>query len=150
MNKRRITYLLFALALICTLSVSYFWKRSPVTRCYDWAFSAVETKSYVHPEKIVVKPWFGRHQVYAIFMIPGGHLNEKLFQVTIPNTKTYCGVLEFNGSRFEDFKAKSGHYIMRGLLNTRVAFWLIVQGKGRELKQPQNWQVGYSKIEKNR
>ncbi|MEM7556627.1 MAG: hypothetical protein AAF378_21515 [Cyanobacteria bacterium P01_A01_bin.84] len=150
MNKRRITYLLFTLALICTLSVSYFWKRSPIARCHNWAFSSVEEKSYAYPEKIVVKPWKGPHHVYGLFMIPGGHLNEKLFKLTIPNTRTYCGVLEFNGSAYGSFEAKPGYYIMRGLLNTRIALWLILQGRGEELKRSHNWQVGYSKTEKKK
>ncbi|MEM7726820.1 MAG: hypothetical protein AAF208_10670 [Cyanobacteria bacterium P01_A01_bin.45] len=170
MKKRRITYLLFIITLIFTLSLSYFWKRSPIAKCYNWAFSSVQEKYYLHPEKVVVKPWKGPHHVYGIFVIPGGHLNEKLFKVTISNsesnaqsnhtsnnksnnksnTNNYCGVLEFNGSKYGDFVAEPGYYIMRGLLNTRTALWLILQGKGKQLEKPQNWQVGYRKIENNR
>jgi hypothetical protein len=36
---------------------------------------------------------------------------------------------------------------MKGMFNTRFAMKLILQGKKEELKQPQHWNLGYTKIE---
>lgn len=147
MPKRKWIFVLFACVLVGTLGFSYLSGRSPVLGCYQWGFSVNTPKYYTHPEKIVVKPWRGQHNVFAIFMIPGGHLNDKLFTLNIPGENTFCGVLAFGGTvEAEGVRAKPGYYLMKALLNTRTALWVISQGKSDELKQPMNWKVGYSKI----
>jgi hypothetical protein len=151
-RKSHFLYILFAFSLIGILGFSYLSERSPVTNCSTWGFRTADgQKYYTHPEKLVVQPWRGQHHVFGMFMIPGGYLNDTLFTVTIEGNETLCGVLGFAGTGFaEGVYAKPGYYLMKGLLNTRTAFWLIVQGKGEQLQQPLNWTVGYSKIEKKK
>jgi len=145
---RRITYVLFLTSFICIVGFSYVSKKSPVVACAQWGFSSKVEKYYVHPSKVVVEPWRGQHHVYGIFQIPGGHLNDKLLKVEIPGSKTYCGILAYGGTASIDgVNAKPGHYLMKGMLNTRFALQLILQGKEEQLKQPQNWNLGYTKIE---
>ncbi|MFH7028549.1 MAG: hypothetical protein ACHBN1_24940 [Heteroscytonema crispum UTEX LB 1556] len=149
MRKSHFLYTLFVLSLIGILGFSYISERSPVTNCNTWESRAAKgEKYYIHPEKIVVQPWRGEHHVFAMFMIPGGYLNDKLFTVTIEENETICGILAFAGTSFaEGVYAKPGYYLMKALFNTRTALWLIVQGKGEQLQQPLNWTLGYSKIE---
>jgi hypothetical protein len=138
---------LFTLALIAAICLSYVSKRSPVLSCHAWGFSDSIPKYYVQPEKVFVKPWKGQHHVFGIFMLPGGYVNDKLFKVTVPGEGTFCGVLAYGGTtQIEGVEAKPGYYLMKGLLNTRTALWIISQGKRDELKQKANWRVGYSKI----
>ncbi|MEA5573174.1 hypothetical protein [Calothrix sp. UHCC 0171] len=138
--------MLFTITLIGIIGYTYLSKRSPIFSCYEWGFSSNATKYYTHPEKIVVKPWRGQHHVFGIFMIPGGYLNDNLFKLEIPGEQTYCGVLAYEGTvEAEGVRAKPGAYLMKGLLNTRTALWLISQGKVDELKKIENWKVGYSK-----
>ncbi|NJL81313.1 MAG: hypothetical protein HC836_07785 [Richelia sp. RM2_1_2] len=145
---RKFTYILFLFSLIGILGFSYVSKKSPVTACYEWGFSSQAEKYYVYPEKIVVEPLRGRHHVYGIFQIPGGYLNDKLLQLEIPGKGTYCGILSYSGTVTTDgVYAKPGHYLMKGMLNTRIAIALILQGKQKELQQLDNWKLGYTKIE---
>ncbi|MEM6753126.1 MAG: hypothetical protein AAF630_09180 [Cyanobacteria bacterium P01_C01_bin.38] len=145
---RKITYLLFLSSLICIVGFSYVSKKSPGIACDSWGFSSNTEKYYIHPEKIVVEPWKGQHHVYGIFQIPGGYLNDKMLKLEIPGIKTYCGILAYGGTvAIDGVQAKPGHYLMKGMLNTRFAIKLIMQGKQKELKQPQNWNLGYTKIE---
>jgi hypothetical protein len=148
-RKRQLIYILFVLSLIGILGFSYLSERSPVVNCSEWGFRGKGEKYYAHPEKIVVQPWFGRHNVFALFVIPGGYLNERMFTVTIEGNETICGILDYigNGSS-QGIYAKPGYYVMKGLLNTRTAVSLIFQGKGEQLQQPLNWRVGYYKTEK--
>ncbi len=151
MLLRKFTYILFLSSLICVLGFSYVAKKSPVTACHQWGFSSKAEKHYTHPEKIVVEPWRGQHHVYGIFQIPGGYLNDKLLKVEIPGNGTYCGVLSYGGTVATDgVYAKPGHYLMKGMLNTRFAIKLMLEGKQEELKQSNNWNLGYTKIEKKR
>ncbi|MBF2064542.1 MAG: hypothetical protein IGS39_09005 [Calothrix sp. C42_A2020_038] len=147
MRKQKLIYILFTLSLIGVMGFSYLSEKSPVLECHWWGFSDNSPKYYTHPEKVVVEPWRGQHHVYGIFMIKGGYLNDKQFTLTVGGDQTFCGVLAFGGTtELEGVRAKPGYYLMKALLNTRIALWLISQGKGSELKQLTNWKVGYSKI----
>jgi hypothetical protein len=146
-RKRNFIYILFTLALVGVMGFSYLSEKSPVVGCKWWGFSDNTPKYYLHPEKVVVKPWRGQHHVYAIFMVPGGYLNDRQFTFSVQGEKTYCGILGYEGTtEAEGVRAKPGYYLMKGLLNTRIALWVISQGKGGELKESTNWKVGYSKI----
>ncbi|NJL63586.1 MAG: hypothetical protein HC903_19320 [Methylacidiphilales bacterium] len=143
--KYKYLYILFTLVLIGIIGYSYLSKRSPIVGCDESGFSNKFPKSYVYPEKIIVKPWRGQHHVYGIFMIPGGHINDKLFTLNIPGEPTFCGVMEYKGTvEAEGVRAKPGSYLMKGLINTRTALRVISQGKVDELKKPNNWKLGYT------
>lgn len=148
MRKNKLLYILFALSLLSILGFSYvsdFSERSPITSCREWGFySSKGEKHYTHPEKIVIKPWVGPHNVYGIFMIPSGYDNDFFFTVTIDETEVHCGVFKYAGTKLaESINTKREYYVIKGFLNTRVALGLILQGKGDQLKQAQNWKVGY-------
>jgi hypothetical protein len=145
-SKYKYLYILFVVVLIGVISYGYLSKRSPIVGCDESGFSKNTPKSYIHPEKIIVKPWHGQHHVFGIFMIPNGHINDKLFKLNIPGEPTFCGVLEYKGTfEAEGIRGKSGFYLMKGLINTRTALWVISQGKANDLKKPDNWKLGYTK-----
>lgn len=147
-KKRNVLYIiLFALTLICILSFSYLTEKYPIVGCEPWGFSSSGKKGYTNPVKVVVEPWLGRHHVYALFNIPIGYINDKLFSVKIDETETYCGIFITGGDKeIAGVFPQPGHYLMQGMLNTRIAIGLIFQGQGDKLKEPENWQVGYSKV----
>jgi hypothetical protein len=147
-RKNQLLNILFALSLLSILGFSYVSKlseRSPITSCAEWGFfSSKGEKYYTHPEKIVLKPWVGQHHVYGLFMIPDGYVNDILFTVTINKTEIHCGIIGYGDRKFATgINTKPGYYLIKGFLNTRVALRLILQGKGDQLKQPQNWKMGY-------
>ncbi|MEB3177736.1 MAG: hypothetical protein VKL59_01635 [Nostocaceae cyanobacterium] len=161
---RKLTYTLLGLTLVSTLSLPFISKVSAKVSdfsrkgtgikngftCQTSNFQAYKPtegkKSYATPEKIVIEPWRGEHNVYAIFTIPGGHYNDRRFTVTVDGVGTYCGTLQFAGTEVADgVPAKPGYYLMRGHLRTRATLWLMMQGKGDELYKATNWKVGYAK-----
>ncbi|NMG08257.1 hypothetical protein [Brasilonema sp. UFV-L1] len=153
MYKSKITYFLFALTLILVLSWTTISKLPNALTCQqsNVVQATGSERHYTHPDKVIVEPWRGEHHVYAIFMIPGGYLNDKFFTVTIKGAGTFCGVFNFAGTTVADgVYAKPGHYLMKALFKTRIAVGLIAQGKKDELKDPRNWRVGYTKIEEKR
>ncbi|WP_414752275.1 hypothetical protein [Anabaena sp. CCY 9910] len=143
--------ILFALTLVCVISVYYIWnlfERSPVTSC-DTPYGFLQTKQakyYTFAEEIVVQPWRGQHHVYALFQIPDGYQHEYLFRLKIPGESTQCGgLMPLDKNILAGISRKQGYYPVRGYLNTRIALNLIIQGKLNQLNQPQNWQLGYVK-----
>ena len=149
MYKSKITYVLFTLTLLIILSWTTIAKLPNALTCQQSnVIRATGERHYTHPDKIVIEPWRGEHHVYAIFMIPGGYVNDKLFTVTIKGVGSFCGELDFGGTSVAyGVTAKPGHYLMKALFLSRAAVWLIAQGKGDELKQPANWRLGYGKLE---
>lgn len=93
------------------------------------------------PCRVVIEPWKGRHNVYAIFMLPIEDKSQKWLVVHIQEGETYCGGIERVGTGFEGLQAKPGYQLVKACLRTRTSTRLIVRGFGEQLKDPQNWRL---------
>ncbi|BAT54227.1 unknown protein [Nostoc sp. NIES-3756] len=151
MLKKSLFYIFFALSLFGVMGVSFIsdkLERSPVMSCnmpYGF-FQTKNAKYYTYPDKIVIQPWRGPHHTYAVFQIPNGYQHEYLFRLKIPKEPIHCGGLApVEQNVLAGIPRKQGYYLTRGYLNTRIALNLIFQGKINQLKQPQNWRLGYVK-----
>ncbi|MCC5637885.1 hypothetical protein LC593_18990 [Nostoc sp. CHAB 5844] len=146
MRRYQLFYLLFFLTLAGILGFSWFSDLSPIVSCDKWKYiTASNKKYYAHPTELVVQPWRGQHQVYGTFVIPHKYRMDGFITFTLPENKTYCGqITTVGGFIVPGFYPKPKNRIIRGYLNTRLALLLIIQGKERELKQPQNWRLGYA------
>ncbi|MBI1241684.1 hypothetical protein [Umezakia ovalisporum] len=151
--RKLILYILFLISLLSLFSIlgfsyisSRISKQPPIVTCQQQAFNPPQReKYYTHPQRLVIKPWRGQHNVYAIFVIPIGYKSDDLFTVSIPGNRTYCGGFQ-NLGKISPRVNKPQHYtLIKGFLNTRIALKLIAQGKLSELQKPQNWQLGYVK-----
>ncbi|MDZ8050394.1 MAG: hypothetical protein RMX68_009745 [Aulosira sp. ZfuVER01] len=148
MRKSQLIYTLLALSLVSILGFSYFNKRSQITACKPSQFIAAQGKQYLYPKKIVIQPWRGQHHVYGVFSVAKEYKTDNLVQVTLPDRITECGIVDpIDNSYSSGAYAQPGHYLVKGYLNTRIALWLIVLGKGNQLAQPNNWTLGYIKKE---
>lgn len=119
-------------------------KPSEVSRCPSEALIALDTKSdRIHPQKVVVRPWKGRHQVYAIFVLPDDYDADNPVVVRIEGEMTYCASKpgRVKGDEFQGVYAQPGEDIFVARFRTRTASWLIAQGKVEPLKQPHNWSL---------
>jgi len=148
--RKIILYILFLLSLFSVLGFSeisaYISEKRPIITCQQWGFHRQqEEKSYIHPERLVVRPWRGQHNVYALFVIPSGYRTDGLFTVTTPETGTYCGRIQDIGKVSSGGDEEKNYTIMRGFLNTRIALKLIAKGQLDELREPDNWRLGYFK-----
>jgi hypothetical protein len=147
-RKIRFFILLILLSLVTVLGFSslsyYFSERRPIVACQEARFYPSEAqKYYTHPEKLVIRPWRGPHNVYAIFAIPPGYRTDDAFTLSIPGTRTYCGNFRNRGIIKLGDNQPQHHIIIQGFLNTRVALKLIAQGKLNELRDPEHWSLGY-------
>jgi hypothetical protein len=147
-RSRQFIYILFAISLVGILGFSYISEK-PIGRCYKRGFiSSTNQKYYIYPEKIVIQPWRGQHHVYGIFMIPNGYIYDYLLQFKLPENTTYCGTVYFvTRTQLDGINAQPGNYLVKGYVNTRLALWLMVQGKLNHLQQTSNWRLGYVKEE---
>ena len=147
MQNRKLPYFLFTLTLVVIIGFAKFWDKLPTFPCENGGFMVSQTtKSYIHPEKVVVRPWLGKHHVYAVFTLPKNYLHDRLIKINLPVNKTFCGVVLNPSQTIDEINAKPGHYLVKGYLQTRTAIRFIFSGKMNDLKQVNNWQLGYGKL----
>lgn len=111
--------------------------------CSPWENSLISRGGIAYPPlKIAVKPWLGRHQVYAIFKIPLGQFPQGVLKVNIEGLGALCGgvtQVSFGGSEIDGQSPDAGHYLIKAHLRTRVFIWIFVRQGMDGLKDPKNW-----------
>jgi hypothetical protein len=114
-------------------------KPGVVSQCPAQIVSSSKTQP-LHPTQVVVKPWKGRHHVYAYFVVPPGYRPSPFFEVAVGDAKSYCGRAQVSRTTSGQMGAVSSeHQVVKGWLRTRTAMWLVLNGKTAELAQPRNW-----------
>jgi hypothetical protein len=93
----------------------------------------------LHAQQVFVQPWKGRHQVYALFLVPGGYQADQFVTIKLADGQIYCGHTALVDPSTLNQSLPPGHYMMRGKLRTRTTIGLLSQGKKAELEQPTNW-----------
>jgi len=93
------------------------------------------------PKEVFVRPWFGQHQVYGIFMIPNGsNDNGKYGVMTVLGFSHRLKLAQESDRYYPDrLLAEPGHYVKRGYVPTRVALWFLFTGRFGDLRDPCNW-----------
>jgi len=132
---------LILLVLICLpisfLAIKKLQSRRPsiASSCPDGILSQAQSSTdYIHPEKVVVEPWQGRHNVFATFKIPNGYQPSSVFVVTLKGSHPYCGTVVPQSNSQGDRQAV-------GKFRTRTTLWLMSKGQMDELEQPSNWKL---------
>lgn len=116
-------------------------KLTKLSKCPEEVLSRLDEVKTQVPDKIVMKPWNGRHNVYGIFMLPIEDNSSKRLVISIPGAGNYCGGTHNVGTSFEGIQAKPGYYLVKACLRTRTSTLLIVRGFGEQLKDVRNWRL---------
>ncbi len=144
MRNHQLIYFFFSLILVVIIGCFKFLDQLPNFPCEPRGFMVSHiTKSYLYPEKVVVRPWLGQHHVYAIFMLPNNYVYDRFMTIKLPGNKTYCGFVDNPSQTIDEINTKPGHYLVKGYLQTRTAIKFILAGRINDLKQVNNWQLGY-------
>jgi hypothetical protein len=141
---------LVALALISVASVlvwrgsRFVQKPSVLSPCPDSILKSFKDASKnpsqtIHPSRVVIEPWEGRHNVYGIFVLPAGYQPNGFFALNVEGSPTYCGTITVLPYSFKGISTQPGERVAIGYLRTRTAMWLITKGKRDALQQPRNW-----------
>jgi len=142
-RKHQIIYLLFTFTLVVTIGFYKFLDKVPTVPCENWGFMSIKTtKSYIHPEKVIVKPWLGRHHIYAIFMLPKGNLHDNFITVNLATNQTFCSNISKIGQNVDGIIAQPGYDLAKGYLHTRTGIKFILAGKINDIKKVENWRLG--------
>jgi hypothetical protein len=110
----------------------------------------VDNKSYniesIGAIKVVVKPWYGRHNTYGIFLLQNNYKPERLivFNSIEAGKASRCWDKNLaSQTEIAGISIQSGYYPVRVYMKTRIALLLIIWGYKNQLEQPLNWQLTY-------
>ncbi|MFM5891665.1 MAG: hypothetical protein ACKPFD_11860 [Dolichospermum sp.] len=150
MSKRQIIYIIFTFTLVSMIGFSKFLGKVPTVPCENWGFVSFKTaKSYIYPEKVIVNPWFGQHKIYAIFIVPNGHLYDNFITINLGNNHIFCGDVSRLPYNQDGVIAKPGYDLAKGYLHTRTGIKFILAGKINEIRKASNWQLGVARDKNN-
>jgi hypothetical protein len=100
----------------------------------------------LHPQQVVVEPWKGRHNVYALFIVPNGHQPDEFVMITLANGQSYCGhTVVLDNPQAINLSVPPDHYAVRGMLRTRTTIGLLSEGRKAELERHENWTLAIQK-----
>jgi hypothetical protein len=90
---------------------------------------------------IAVRPWYGPHHVYGIFVVPD-RFNDRKYTPTLKvrdfeSTQIRKRIPE--KSYVDPTLARPGHYLKRVYVPTRIAAWFLLTGRFGDLGMPCHW-----------
>lgn len=113
--------------------------RGPTTPCADgWPPSDGHA---VLASKVVALPWFGRHNVYGVFVIPPELADSRYSAaIRVRGVENQGAVGEGPIVAHEDDVAvEPGEHLLQARLMTRTALQFLVTGRFGDLRNPCNW-----------
>ena len=137
-------------ALVFTAIILWLLAKPATSHCLGEVLFDSNTYK-AHPAKVVVRPWFGPHQVFGIFVVP----------LRYRSGKSYSGTISVQGIKdefvpdwqpkvrqVEDVVVEPEYYLVRGYVPTRTALWFLFTGQLGDLRSPCNWTIEISERSK--
>ena len=100
----------------------------------------------IAPARIVVRPWYGPHHVYGIFVVPD-RFNDKRYAVSLAVHGVTRQIVRRRlpeKTYVDATLAAPGHYLRRVFVPTRVALWFLITGRFGELRTPCQWELVFA------
>jgi hypothetical protein len=147
LGKRLFIFILVAiLSLVGIVTIAYYLKQTVDEQCTGVGYLPENlSKTSIHPIKVVVEPFDGQHQVYAIFRLDQAKSPPSLPVVlTVIHAGKYCESTNYLGQNFAEIAVPNQYYLSQHYIRTRTALWLTVQGLLGELRKPSNWILTYA------
>jgi hypothetical protein len=151
LRKRRFIFTLVLLSLVGIFPIAYYLQQAFNEQCTGVGYlPANHATSSIHPLKVVVEPFQGQHQVYAIFRLDKEKTPPSQSVVlTVTHLVKYCESTNYIGQDFAEIAVPNQYYLSQHYIRTRTALWLTIQGLLKELKQPENWTLTYAESQHN-
>jgi hypothetical protein len=135
-----------AAALGLALAAVFAWltSRAPTLECGPPAAPAPNLYR-IAPAKVVVRPWYGPHHVYGIFVVPD-RFNSQKYTATVAIEDFESPVRRRlpEKSYVDATLARPGHYLRRVYVPTRVALWFLLTGRFGDLRTPCHWELVFA------
>lgn len=132
------------LAIVVGLMV-WLADRPPTADC-GTAASPPSNVYEIAAAKVVVRPWYGRHHVYGIFVVPN-QFNDRRYSTALAVRGFEAPIVRKRipeKGYVDAGLARPGHYLKRVYVPTRVAAWFLLTGHFGDLRTPCHWQLVFA------
>jgi hypothetical protein len=133
-----LTGLLFAVVMV-PITI-WLANRPPTTSCDDHSWLP-SSDTVVFASQVVVKPWYGRHNVYGIFVIPAQYRDKEY-----SGTMIVRGVAEHENLSVRPTKEHGiiiagvpDRFVRHSHIRSRVAWRFLLTGHFGDLRATCNW-----------
>ena len=143
--RRTIEVVSVSVVLVLTITVAWLLSKPPT---HDCRIEHSTESCQIRPSKVIVRPWFGQHQAFGIFMVPLRYRSGRTYSGTI-SAESFIG--EFipdsqpQVQQIDDVVAQPGYYLVRGYIPTRIVLWFLLSGQFGDLRTPCNWRLEFVK-----
>jgi hypothetical protein len=131
------------LLLVLWIGTGFVFTDISSISCIDRKEISVDAKIYkANPARVVVEPWRGEQNVYALFVLPDKYLqsfSEYHTLVTVRGSEEPLEVRVADLSLFKKIEIPEGHFAVVAYFWTRQSVWMMLQGKHSELQYPCSW-----------
>jgi hypothetical protein len=136
--------LILGIAMVPT--IVWLEDRPPTTNCNDrsWLNSS---DNVIFASKVVFEPWYGRHNVYGVFVIPSQYRDtEDSATVMVRGVKEYADLsprpTKEHGIIIPNVPDR---FVKHAHIHTRVALWFLLTGHFGDLRATCNWALVFTK-----
>jgi hypothetical protein len=135
--------LVFGIAVVPT--IVWLAHRPPTTNCEDrsWLNSA---DNVVFASKVIVEPWYGRHNIYGVFVIPNQYRDREYSATVIVR-----GVAEHANLSPRPTKEHGiviadvpDRLVKHAHIHSRVALWFLFTGHFGDIRNTCNWALVFA------
>jgi hypothetical protein len=118
----------------------------PRTAC-DYVPQEKQGEHWFQAIRTVAQPWFGRHHVYGVFIIPNAYKFDHLFaaKLIIQGTHQEFPAGSPEDSEISNLEFAPGHYQKRVYLSTRTTLAFLATGRFGDLRSTCHWWLIISK-----
>ena len=97
--------------------------------------------------KVVVRPWFGRHQAFGIFVVPKRYGEEHKYRATMSIRGLEVRFEVGEGGEVihdSDVVIEEGYYPKLVFIPTRLVLWKVFVGQFWAIRSPCNWALEFT------
>jgi len=142
---RRMAWIGLVFGVVIVLTAMWLANRPATTNCDDrsWLNSS---DNILFASQVVIQPWYGRHNVYGVFVIPSQYRD-----------KEYSGTVIVRGVKEHaelSLSPTKGHgiiipnvpdrFVRHAHIRSRVALWFFLTGHFGDLRATCNWALMFT------
>ena len=119
--------------------------RPPTTNCNDrsWLNSS---NNVVFATKLVITPWYGRHNVYGVFVIPSQYRDKEYSATVIVRGVKEHADLSLRPTREHGIIIADvpDRFVKHAHIHSRIAMWFLLPGHFGDLQSTCNWALVFT------
>ncbi len=119
--------------------------RPPTTNCNDQSWLS-SSDNVVFASKVVFEPWYGRHNVYGVFVIPAQYRDTEYSSTVIVRGVKEHATLSPRPTKEHGIIIPNvpDRFVKHAHIHTRVALWFLLTGHFGDLRATCNWALVFT------